>query len=250
MNRFQGKVVAITGASSGIGAACARSFSNEGAKVVVVGRDRQRTAAVAQEVNALTWATSNITDPNACRKLVQTILDAGGRLDVLINNAGTIIRKDTADTTDEQWRQLMAINLDAPFFMAREAIKVMRRQGSGAIVNLSSTCGLVGCKGLMAYSTSKGAIIQMTQSMALDCAVDGIRVNAVCPGAVDTPMLFSKHEMPPTREQMQKVQVETVPMQRWASTEEVVQAIMFMASDQATYTTGAFLSVDGGYTCQ
>jgi len=114
----------------------------------------------------------------------------------------------------------------------------------------AASCGLVGCKGLMAYSTSKGAIIQMTQSTALDCARDGIRVNAVCPGAVDTPMLFSKHEPPPTREQMQKVQVETVPMQRWAATEEVVQAIMFMASDQATYTTGTFLTVDGGYTCQ
>ena len=250
MMRFQGNVVVITGASSGIGAACARSFSKEGAKVVVVGRDPERTAAMAKEVNALTWATSNITDPDACRELVRSILDAGGRLDVLINNAGTIIRKDTADTTDEEWRQLMAINLDAPFFMAREAIKVMRKLGSGAIVNLSSTCGLVGCKGLMAYSTSKGAIIQMTQSMALDCATDGIRVNAVCPGAVDTPMLFSKHEMTPTREQMQKIQVETVPMQRWAYTEEVVQAIMFLASDQASHTTGTFLTVDGGYTCQ
>jgi len=248
--RFQEKVVVITGASSGIGAACARSFSCEGAKVVVVGRDPGRTAAVAKEVNALTWSTANITDPDACRELVRGVIDAGGRLDVLVNNAGTIVRKDTVDTTDEEWRHLMAINLDAPFFMAREAIKVMRKNGSGAIVNLSSTCGLVGCKGLMAYGTSKGGIIQMTQSMALDCATDGIRVNAVCPGAVDTSMLFSKHEVPPTREQMQKVQVETVPMQRWASTEEVVHAIMFLASDEASYTTGTFLTVDGGYTCQ
>jgi NAD(P)-dependent dehydrogenase (short-subunit alcohol dehydrogenase family) len=248
--RFQGKVVVITGASSGIGAACARSFSKEGAEVVVVGRDAERTAAVAKEVNALTWSTSNITDSNVCRELVRSIIDAGGRLDVLINNAGTIIRKDTVDTTDEEWRHLMAINLDAPFFMAREAIKVMRKLEGGAIVNLSSTCGLVGNKGLMAYCTSKGGIIQMTQSMALDCATDGIRVNAVCPGAVNTPMLFSKHEVTPTREQIQKVQVETVPMQRWASTEEVVHAIMFLASDQSSYTTGTFLTVDGGYTCQ
>lgn len=248
--RFKQKVVVITGASSGIGAACARSFAGEGARVVVVGRDRQRTASVAKEVNALIGSTADITDPDACRELVRSILDAGGRLDVLINNAGTIIRRDTVDTTDEQWRHLMAINLDAPFFMAREAIKAMRKSGGGAIVNLSSTCGLVGCKGLMAYSASKGAIIQMTQSMALDCATDGIRVNAVCPGAVDTPMLFSKHGMTPTREQMQKKQVETVPMQRWASTQEVVLAIAFLASDEAGYITGSHLSVDGGYTCQ
>lgn len=248
--RFQDKVVVITGASSGIGADCARSFAREGAKVVVVGRDPERTAAVAEEVNALTGSTANITDSAACRELVNSIIDAGGRLDVLVNNAGAIVRKDTADTTDEEWRNLMAINLDAPFFMAREAIKTMRNTGGGAIVNLSSTCGLVGCKDLMAYCTSKGGIIQMTQSMALDCATDGIRVNAVCPGAVDTPMLFSKHEVKPTKAQMQEVQVETVPMQRWAQTREVVDAIMFLASEQASYITGTHLSVDGGYTSQ
>ena len=248
--RFQGKVVLITGASSGIGAACARSFSSEGARVVVVGRDHQRTEAVATEVGALTWSTADITDPDACRELVRSVVDAGGRLDVLINNAGTIVRKDTADTTDEEWRSLMAINLDAPFFMAREAIKAMRKSGSGAIVNLSSTCGLVGSKGLMAYCTSKGGIIQMTQSMALDCATDGIRVNAVCPGSVDTPMLFSKHETTPTRDQMMKRLVDAVPMQRWATTDEVVSAILFFASDEAGFITGTHLSVDGGYTAR
>jgi NAD(P)-dependent dehydrogenase (short-subunit alcohol dehydrogenase family) len=126
----------------------------------------------------------------------------------------------------------------------------MRRRRSGAIVNLSSTCGLVGCKGLTAYCTTKGALIQMTRSMALDCAADGVRVNAVCPGAVDTPMLFSAHKQTPSRSEMEAIQAQTVPMGRMATPQEVVQAALFLASKDAAYITGAHLSVDGGYTAQ
>ena len=248
--RFRDRVVLVTGASSGIGAATAAAFAREGARVAVTGRDAVRTERVAREVGAVAFELGDICDPGCCRELVGRVASQEGRLDVLVNNAGTIVREDAADTTDEQWRQTMAVNVDAVFYMSREALKVMRRQGAGAVVNLSSTCGLVGSRGLTAYCASKGAVSLMTQAMALDCAEDGVRVNAVCPGATDTPMLFSAHRMRPTRAEMDEVQCRTVPMQRMARPEEVTAAILFLASDEASYITGALLPVDGGYACQ
>jgi NAD(P)-dependent dehydrogenase (short-subunit alcohol dehydrogenase family) len=248
--RFQDQVVIVTGGSSGIGAETAQEFAAEGARVVITGRDRRRTEDMARRTRAVHVGLGDITDPRYCAQLVQEVVERCGRVDVLVNNAGTIVRQDTATTTDRQWLDLMAVNVNAVFFMSREALKAMRRQGGGAIVNVSSTCGLVGCKGLTAYCTSKGALIQMTQAMALDAAEDGVRVNAVCPGAADTPMLASGHARTPTRAQLEQVQVETVPMGRMGQPGEVARAILFLASREASYITGTHLSVDGGYTCQ
>ena len=247
---FKDQVVVITGASSGIGAATAKAFADQGARLAITGRDKERTLQMAQLVDATVHGMGDITQPEYCRQFIEKVLAATGRIDVLVNNAGIIVREDTATTTDAQWLETMAINVNAVFFMSREALKAMRRQRQGAIVNLSSTCGLVGCKGLTAYCTSKGALIQMTQAMALDCADEGVRINAVCPGATDTPMLFSAHATRPTREDMEQRQVATVPMQRMAVPDEVVNAIMFLASSDASYITGTHLAVDGGYTCQ
>ena len=247
--RFKNKVVLLTGASGGIGAATAKLFAREGARLVVVGRDPQRTATVGEQAGAFLTSTADITDPVVCAQLIQDVCEKGGGLDVLVNNAGMIVRADTAETTDEQWRQVMAVNVDAPFFLSREAIRKMRQQGrGGAIVHVSSINGVVGRKTLMAYSTSKGALIQMTQSMALDCAGDNIRVNAVCPGATDTPMPFSKHAVPVTREEMAERWKELVPLQRMADPKEIAQAILFLASSDASYITGTNLMVDGGVT--
>ena len=248
--RFQDHVVIVTGGSSGIGAATAAAFVQEGARVCITGRNPERTETVAREVGAVDFGLGDICDPDYCREYVSKTAEREGRLDVLVNNAGTIVREDTVDTTDTQWRDTMAVNVDAVFYMSREALRVMRAQKSGAIVNLSSTCGLVGTKGLTAYCASKGAVSLMTQAMALDCASDGIRVNAVCPGATDTPMLFSAHKVCPTRDEMDEVQCRTVPMQRMARPEEIVQVILFLASSHAGYVTGALLPVDGGYICQ
>jgi len=248
--RFDMQVVLITGGSSGIGAVAAQAFAAEGARVVITGRDAQRTRSMVEQHALAHCGLGDITDPLYCSHFVGEVLDRFGRIDVLVNNAGMIVRADTIDTTDQQWFDIVALNLNAVFFMSREALRHMRRQQSGAIVNLSSTCGLVGCKGLIAYCTTKGALIQMTQSMALDCATDGIRVNAVCPGATDTPMLFSAHRSRPTRSEMERVQAETVPMQRMAEPGEVVSAILYLASAEAGYITGTHLSVDGGYTAQ
>jgi meso-butanediol dehydrogenase/(S,S)-butanediol dehydrogenase/diacetyl reductase len=247
--RFENKVVLLTGASGGIGLATANLFAAEGARLAVVGRDPQRTTSAADQTGAFMASTADITNPKICSQLVRDVFEKGGGLDVLVNNAGMIVRADTAETTDEQWRQIMAVNLDAPFFLSREAIRVMRRQKQGgAIVHVSSINGVIGRKTLMAYSASKGALIQMTQSMALDCAEDNIRVNAVCPGVTDTPMPFSKHAAPITREEMAERWKQLVPLQRMADPEEIGRAILFLASSDASYITGTNLMVDGGVT--
>jgi NAD(P)-dependent dehydrogenase (short-subunit alcohol dehydrogenase family) len=248
--RFENQVVVVTGGSSGIGAATAGAFAAEGARVVITGRNEQRTRAAVEQHALAHCGLGDITDPLYCSRFLEEVVDRFGRIDVLVNNAGMIVRQDTVDTTDEQWFEIVAVNVNAVFFMSREALRHMRRRRSGSIVNLASTCGLVGCKGLMAYCTTKGALIQMTQAMALDCAQEGIRVNAVCPGATDTPMLFSAHRSRPTRNEMRRVQEETVPMQRMAEPGEVVSAILYLASAAAGYITGTHLSVDGGYTAQ
>lgn len=249
--RFKDKAVLITGASGGIGAELAREFADEGAKVAVVGRDPERTEAAAQGANAFYMSTDDITDSKACSRLVQEVAEKAGGLDILINNAGAIVRADVAETTDEQWRRTISINVDAPFFLSREAIKIMRRQGKGgAIILVSSINGVVGRKTLTAYSTSKGALIQMAQSMALDCAHDNIRVNVICPGATDTPMPFSEHAVPVTREQMDQRWKTIIPLQRMAEPREIARTILFLASEDASYITGASLLVDGGFTCQ
>ena len=142
--------------------------------------------AVAREVGAVGFGLGDICDPDYCREYVKKTALRKGRMDVLVNNAGTIVREDTADTTDEQWQETMAINVNAVFYMSREALKVMRAKGSGAIVNLSSTCGLVGSQGLTAYCASKGGLVLLTKAMAKDHARDGLRVNAVCPGYTRT----------------------------------------------------------------
>lgn len=249
--RFENKVVLITGASGGIGSALVREFADEGARVAIVGRDPERTAAVAKETGAFYSSTADITNSGECARVVHEVVQQGGGLDVLVSNAGAIVRGDVTETTDEQWRQMMAVNVDASFYLCRESIRQMRKQRTGgAIVLVSSINGVVGRKTLVAYSTSKGALIQMTQSLALDCAQDNIRVNVVCPGATDTPMPFSQHAVPVTREEMEERWKTLIPMQRMAAPSEVAKAILFLASNEASYITGASLLVDGGFTCQ
>lgn len=248
--RFQDKVVLVTGGSSGIGAAAVEAFAAEGARVALTGRDPDRTRGVAEKNQAVHHAVGDISDSAFCRQVIDQLVAAAGRIDVLVNNAGIIVREDAVHTTDEQWLKTMNVNANGVFFMSREALRKMRKQGSGAIVNVSSTCGLVGCKGLTAYCAGKGAVSLMTQAMALDVASDQIRVNAVCPGATDTPMLFSAHKAQPSRQDMEGTQEESVPLGRMARPEEVVKAILFLSSDEASYISGALLPVDGGYTCR
>ena len=250
---FSGKAVLVTGGTSGIGAAVARAFGDAGASVLLTGRDEARGAAVASQIAAAggsaVFEAADVTDRNACGRLIQVILDRFGRLDILVNNAGIIHYADAAETTDRQWDQTIAVNLTAAFRMSRAAIPAIRKQGGGAIVNIASDWALVGGRRAVAYCASKGGLLLMTKAMALDHAEENIRINAVCPTDVDTPMLDFEFEMSGVgkAEGLAKAG-EAIPLGRVGTPEDVAKAVLFLASDLSGFVTGIGLPVDGGVT--
>ena len=246
---FTGKVALITGAASGMGAATAREFRAAGGQVVIVDRNDQLAGQIAREIEAGPPVIGDVGDSAFCNRAVETTLDRHGRLDVLVNAAGIIVRADALNTSDEQWQRVMNVNVNGVFFMSRAAVGPMKKQGHGAIINFGSIWGGVGAAGVIAYCASKGAVHQITRAMALDYVNDGIRINAVCPGEVNTPMLASERSEPVTPELMQQL-ADTVPMGRLAEPVEIARVVLFMASDAASYMTGTMVNVDAGYTAR
>ena len=249
MMDFADKVVLVTGAASGMGAATAREFSDAGAKVLVVDRNAELAVQVASDISADPPLIGDVSDSAFCQQAVATAVERYGRLDILVNAAGIIVRADGPGTTDEQWQRIMNVNVNGVFYMSRAAVAVMKEQGSGAIVNFGSIWGEVGAAGVMAYCASKGAVHQITRAMALDHVKDGIRINAVCPGEVNTPMLTSERSAPVTAEMMQAL-ADSVPMGRLASPVEIARVVLFLSSDAASYMTGAMVNVDAGFTAR
>lgn len=250
---FSGTAVLVTGGTSGIGAAIARAFGDAGASVLLTGRDAERGGEMAADIvsdgGAAEFMAADVTDKGACGRLVDTALDRFGRLDVLVNNAGIIHSGDTVETTDEQWNETIAVNLTAAFRMSRAAIPAMRKQGGGAIVNIASDWALVGGRRAVAYCASKGGLLMMTKAMALDHAQENIRVNAVCPTEIMTPMLTGEFRADGVSdEEGLAALAETIPMGRVGTPEEVARAVLFLASEQASFVTGVGLPVDGGMT--
>jgi NAD(P)-dependent dehydrogenase (short-subunit alcohol dehydrogenase family) len=246
---FTGKVALVTGAASGMGAATAREFSAAGAKVLIVDRNAELAVQVSSEISADSPLIGDISDSEFCNEAVATAVKRYGRLDILVNAAGIIVRADGPGTTDEQWQRIMDVNVNGVFYMSRAAVDVMKGQGAGTIVNVGSIWGEVGAAGVMAYCASKGAVHQITRAMALDHVKEGIRINAVCPGEVNTPMLTSERSSPVTPEMMQAL-ADTVPMGRLASPVEIAKVVLFLSSDAASYMTGATVNVDAGFTAR
>jgi meso-butanediol dehydrogenase/(S,S)-butanediol dehydrogenase/diacetyl reductase len=247
---FKGKTVLITGGASGMGAASAREFAAAGARVFIVDRNGPLALQVAAEIGAPDPIIGDVADSDFCRQAVATVLDRYGRLDVLVNCAGIIHRAGAEGTSDEQWRRVMAVNVDGVFYMCRAAVGPMKKQGAGAIVNFGSIWGDVGAAGVLAYCASKGAVHNLTRALALDHVKDGIRINAVCPGEVNTPMLASGRPVPPTPEDLRKLGEAVVPMGRLAEPVEIARVVLFLASDDASYMTGSLVTVDAGYTAR
>lgn len=247
---FTGKVALITGAASGMGAATAREFAAAGGHVVIVDLNAGLARNVAAEIGVQEPIIGDVSDSAFCRRAVEMTLKRHGRLDILVNCAGIIFRADAQGTSDENWRRVMAVNVDGVFFMSRAAIGQMKKQGSGVIVNFGSIWGGVGAAGVAAYCASKGAVLNLTRAMALDHARDGIRINAVCPGEVNTPMLASGRPSPPTPEDLKKLGETMVPMGRLADPVEIARVVLFLASDAASYMTGSLVTVDAGYTAR
>ncbi len=252
---FDGEIVVVTGAASGMGAASAREFATRGATLVLIDLDQQGAESVAGECRAagapaVSVKVGDVSRSQVCDELIDSTVAEHGAIDVLVTAAGTIHRADSLGTSDDDWRRVMGINVDGMFFLCRAALRHMTTAGSGAIVNFGSIWGGVGSAGSTAYCVSKGAVHQLTRALALDHAEQGIRVNAVAPGEVNTPMLSSQRDAPPTVASLQAMADATIPMKRLAQPEEIAKVVAFLASDDASYITGEIVHVDGGYTAR
>jgi len=242
------KVALVTGASSGIGTAIVLRLVEDGFLVMAAGRDSARTKLLRNQSQTIQTWIGDITSPQACADLVASCIDRFGRLDLLVNNAGIYETADAEHTSDENWSQTIAINLSTPFYLSREAMPHLRER-KGVILNVASDWGLVGGKQAVAYCASKGGVVLMTKAMALDHADEGVRVNAICPGDVETPMLYveaAARGLGP--EEAVKEADKGSPTGRVTAPEEVATLVAFLASDGAAQITGAAIPIDGGNT--
>lgn len=247
---FSGKSVLVTGATSGLGAAIAEAFGSSGADVVLAGRDPQRGDRLCERLRALgrkvEFIPGDITDRAYCDSLVSGAMSVLGRLDIVVNSAGVAYHATVDQTTDDQWQNTFDVNVNGMFYVCRAAVPAMRERG-GVIVNIASDAALTGSRHLVAYCASKGAVLQMTRAMALDHAREGIRVVAVCPGDVDTPMLRGEFgDLGLSADEGLRQSAEAVPLNRVCSPEEVADLVLFSASDSGRFMTGFPLVMDGG----
>ncbi|TWI54357.1 meso-butanediol dehydrogenase/(S,S)-butanediol dehydrogenase/diacetyl reductase [Pseudomonas duriflava] len=243
MNRFVGKVVLVTGAGSGIGAATARRFAKEGAYVVLVGRTKEKLEKVAQTLPAeISYVyPADVSNNQAVERLVKDVVSKYGRFDVLVNNAGTATEGKITEVGVEDWQKVMSTDLDGVFFCSRSALPELIKQ-KGCIVNVSSVSGLGGDWGMSIYNAAKGAVTNFTRALAMDFGEEGVRVNAVCPS-------LTKSEM--TEDMLGNAALmasfkERIPLGRPAEPEEVADVIAFLASEDARFVNGVNLPVDGG----
>lgn len=251
---FQSKVVLVTGAGAGIGLEAALAFGKLGAKVVLVDRDLpngEKAKHLFDEkgyVSLLCIAAVDQSDQ--VQKVITDVELQWGRLDVLVNNAGIYIQGSVKETSLLDWEKILAVNLTGAFLFTKHALPLMIKNGGGVIVNVASEAGLVGIKNQVAYNVSKAGMIGLTRSCAVDLAPLGVRVNSVCPGTTDTPLVQAaiKRSDDPiaARQQLEKVR----PLNRLGRTEEIASAIVYLASEEAGYATGSILSIDGGFTAQ
>jgi NAD(P)-dependent dehydrogenase (short-subunit alcohol dehydrogenase family) len=236
----------VTGASSGIGAAIAQRLASDGWQVLAAGRDVDRTTALCAQAPALRPWTGALSSPADADRLVGDCIMTCGRLDLLVNNAGIYQIADAEHTTDAIWSDTLAINLSMAFYLSRAAIPELRKR-KGAIVNIASDWGLKGGANAVAYCASKGGLVLMTRAMAIDHAAEGIRINAVCPGDVETPMLYRSGA---TRgaDPMSALREANAESRsgRVTTPEEVAAVVAFLASDEARQINGAAIPIDGG----
>lgn len=251
---FKEKVAVVTGAAKGIGQATALAFASAGARVAILDPSLEEAEQVVHQIQGLQGEAvalpTNVSAEAEVRNAFEEIAARWGRLDVLVNNAGIYYQADALQTPLDIWEKVLAVNLTGAFLCIKYAVPHMVKNGGGVVVNVASEAGLVGIKGQVAYNVSKGGMIALTRSCAVDFAQMGVRVNCVCPGTTDTPLVQAAIRRAPDPAAARRALESARPLDRLGRPEEIAAAILFLASDQVAYATGAVLSVDGGYTAQ
>ncbi|MGB3728518.1 MAG: SDR family oxidoreductase [Thermodesulfobacteriota bacterium] len=249
------KTAIITGGGTGIGKATANLFAEEGANVVITGRREDKLKEVVEEAKALGHTIDHfvcdVSNEESCKATVDYTIGKYGQVDILFNNAGILIPGITHETETEAWDKIFNINVRGIYFMSKFTIPHMLERKYGIIVNNSSVGGLKALPGLAAYIASKGAVTQLTRSMALEYAQLGIRVNAICPGTIETPMvtegLLGRQETQEAKDAVEQFMISLHPMGRLGKSEEIAHAVLFLVDDNIGFMTGNMLSVDGGW---
>jgi meso-butanediol dehydrogenase / (S,S)-butanediol dehydrogenase / diacetyl reductase len=248
--RLLNKVTLITGAGAGIGRASALRFAAEGAVVIAVDRDTAAAEETAQMVRAAGGRAeaevADVADPRSVALLFGTVMARQPRLDVLFNNAGIVLGGTVEDTSLEEWEQTLRVNLTSMMLCCQQAVPVMKRQGGGVILNTASVAGLVGVKNRLAYSASKAGVAGLTKSIAMDFIADGIRCNCLCPGTVDSPSWRRRVAQSADPDVALRDMIARQPMGRVGTPDEIAALAAYLVSDEAAYTTGTTVFIDGG----
>jgi len=251
--RLKGRVSLITGATSGIGAETARAFAKEGSGVILSGRDEKRGQAIVDSLRDSGYTADfigcELGDRRAADCLIDEALSLKSNINILVNSAGVVYHHTVVDTSDDVWHRTFDVNVHTIFYLSRKIIPHMIANHGGVIINVASTWGLVGAEQTAAYCASKGAVVQLSRAMALDYAKENIRVNALCPGAVDTPMLEREAEafdiLP---DEGRELWAKDSANNRLATAQDIARSAVYLASDDAAHVHGVALAVDGGAT--
>jgi len=247
--RLQGKISLITGAASGIGEAAARTFAREGAAAIIADRDEANAARVAGEIRAAggqaDYVIVNVGKAADIERMVQSTADKFGRIDILLNNAVYTAVGRVADIPLEEWQRTLDVSLTAYFYATKLVLPIMVRQGGGVILNTSSTAGFLADYKLAPYAVVKAGVLALTRNTAIEYARKGIRCNAICPGSTATPGFLRTLSRP---KGFREIYEDKIPMGRLAKPEEIANLMLFLASDEASFVTGAYYLADGGFT--
>ena len=249
--RLQGLYCVVTGGASGIGAATVRRFAAEGAHICILDRDLSAAEALAAELGDSHLAMElDVRFEAGVEQVAEAVYDRWGHVDVLVNNAGSELNKTYDETTVDEWDKVLDTDLKGPWLLCKHFVPHMVERGSGSVINISSLNGLVGFPLSTAYGSAKGGLVVFTRDMAIELATSGVRINCVCPGVIETPMMERWTDLMPDKEEAKAMLRGVMPIGRMGTAEEVAAAILFFASEDSSLCQGAVLSVDGGFTAQ